>query len=147
MDNGAILGFFGPFFGPTRIFPIKPPVSVLSIYQLSTSCKISKKSNERILRKIHNYAKLSNFGPFWSIFGPTRIFFKNWALSLFSTYQPLTSCKISKKSNEPILRKLGCKNWPDGQTDGQTDRYEIIGPSQSVGPKKRRKKENIEQPL
>ena len=33
-------------------------------------------------------------------------FFKNLALSLFYLYSPLTSCKKSEKSLEPLLRKL-----------------------------------------
>ena len=116
-------------------------MSVWSTYWPSTSCKISKKSNEAILRKLIKYGKSVHFRPFWSIFGTMRIFFKNPALSLFSTYQPLTSCKISKNSNEPILRKLQSKKM-DGRTNEQTnertDRHEIIGPSQSVGPKKKK---------
>ena len=113
-------------------------MSVWSTYWPSTSCKISKKSNEAILRKLIKYGKSVHFRPFWSIFGTMRIFFKNPALSLFSTYQPLTSCKISKNSNEPILRKLSSKKWTDGRMDKRTDRHEIIGPSQSVGPKIRK---------
>ena len=106
-------------------------MSVWSNYQPPTSCKISKKSNDAILRKLIKYGKSVHFRPFWSIFGTIRIFLKNPALSLFSTYQPLTSCKISKNSNEPILRKLALK-----KLDGRKDKHEIIGPSQSVGPKK-----------
>ena len=44
-----------------------------------------------------------------------RVFFKNLAPSLFFPYHPLTSCKKSEKTNEPILRKV-C----DEQTDTQT---------------------------
>ena len=109
-------------------------MSVWSTYQPSTSCKISKKSNEAILRKLIKYGKSVHFRPFWSIFGTMTIFFKNRALSLFSTHQPLTSCQISKNSNEPILRKLSSKKC----TDKRTDRHEIIGLSQSMGPKIRK---------
>jgi hypothetical protein len=35
-----------------------------------------------------------------------RIFPKNPALSLLCLYGPLTSCKISEKTNEPIMRKV-----------------------------------------
>ena len=57
------------------------------------------------------------------------------ALSLLSLYAPLTSCKISKKSKEPIQRKVGY-----GQTDrpdGQIDSTEFIGPSDYAGGPKR----------
>ena len=95
-------------------------MSVWSTYQPPTSCKISKKSNEAILRKLIKYGKSVHFRPFWSIFGTMRIFLKHPALSLFSIYQYSTSCQISKKSNKAILRKLQSKKM-DGRTDGQTD--------------------------
>ena len=34
------------------------------------------------------------------------LFFENQAVSLFLLYGPLTSCKKSEKTNEPILRKV-----------------------------------------
>ena len=80
------------------------------------------------------YDKSVHFRPFWSIFGTMKFFFKNPALSLFSIYQYLTSCQISKKFNEAILSKLQSKKM-DGWSDERTDRHEIIGPLQSVGPK------------
>ena len=66
MENGAISGIFGPIFGQTRIFWNKPIVSVWSTYHPATSCKIWKKSNEVVLRKLHKYGKQGNFGYFWS---------------------------------------------------------------------------------
>ena len=68
---------------------------------------------------MENRSILGPFGPFLH-FRDNENFFKNPALSLFSTYQPLTSCKISKNSNEPILRKLALKKL-DERTDGQMD--------------------------
>ena len=44
--------------------------------------------------------------PFLAQNSRTRIFFENRAPSLFSIYGPLTSCKNSEKSLEPLLRKL-----------------------------------------
>ena len=78
-----------------------------------TSCTISEKTNDWILRK----GKKSPFlDPFCPNLGKREFSQKNWAPSLFSLYAPLTSCKISKKSNEPIQRKVGLL------TDRQTDR-------------------------
>ena len=58
-------------------------------------------------------------------------FFRKWEFSpksqtLSFFIIPLTSCKISEKTNEPILRKM---------FHSRTDDAEFIGPSRSVGPK------------
>ena len=64
------------------------------------------KTNDSILRKSPKTLFLGLFGPFFPIFQKMRIFPKNPALSLFIIYGPLTSCKISEKTNEPIPRKV-----------------------------------------
>jgi len=46
------------------------------------------------------------------------IFEKNQALSVFSYYECLSSCKKSEKSDEPIPRKVGNRRT-DGRTQGQ----------------------------
>ena len=48
---------------------------------------------------------LGHLGPVLSKFGKT-FFFINQALSLLSLYGPLTSCKRSEKTNEPVLRNV-----------------------------------------
>ena len=84
--------------------------------------KIEKKNS--IFRKSPKTLCLGHFGTFLPIFEKMRIFPKNMSLSLFYVYGPLTSCKKLEKNNEPILRTLR-----HGQTDGQTDDTEFIGPS------------------
>ena len=64
------------------------------------------KTNDSILRKSPKTLFWGFFGPFFPIFQKMRIFLKNRALSLLSIYGPLTSCKISEKTNEPIPRKV-----------------------------------------
>ena len=64
------------------------------------------KTNDWILRKCPKTLFLGLFGPFFPIFQKMRIFPKNRALSLLSIYGPLTSCKISEKTNESIQRKV-----------------------------------------
>ena len=64
-------------------------------------------------------------GPF-PIFEKMRIFPKNRALSLLSVYGPLTSCKITEKTNEPIQRKVRYGRT-NRRTDGRMDRDEFIG--------------------
>ena len=52
----------------------------------------------------------------------TNFFFKNLAPSVTRCHGLLSSCTISEKTNDPILRKLS-----DGQTDRQTDKSDFIG--------------------
>ena len=71
-----------------------------------------------------------NLSPFWLKFGPQIwsiwfflkfgpkfgfffFFFKNLASSVSRYHGQLSSCTISEKTNDPILRKIS-----DGQTDG-----------------------------
>ena len=48
-------------------------------------------------------------------------FFKNLASSVTRCHGQLSSCTISEKTNDPILRKLSDGRM-DGRTDGQKDR-------------------------
>ena len=54
------------------------------------------------------------FGPFDPNLGHQFFFFKNLALSTTRYHGQLSSCTISEKTNDPILRKLS-----DGRNDGQ----------------------------
>ena len=77
----------------------------------------SAKTNDRILKYNQKGPFLGYFGPFLPNLGQTRVFPKNRALSLLSVYRCLTSCIISKKTNEPILRKV-CYARTHARTDG-----------------------------
>ena len=59
----------------------------------------------------------------WPKFGLPNSFFKNLGLSVTRYHGQLSSCTISEKTNNPILRKLS-DGRTDGQTDGQTSRLE-----------------------
>ena len=48
-------------------------------------------------------------------------FFKNLAPSVTRYYGQLSSCKISEKTNDPILRKFS-DGWADRWTDRMIDR-------------------------
>ena len=78
------------------------------------------KTNDSILRKSPKTLFLGLFRPLFPIFEKMRIFPKNPALSLFYIYGPLTSCKKSEKTNEPIPRTLRYART-DGRTDARTD--------------------------
>ena len=60
-----------------------------------------------------------NFGPFDSN-SDNEFFFKNLALSVTRYHGQLSSCTISEKTNDPILRKLS-DGWTDRPTDRQTE--------------------------
>ena len=51
------------------------------------------------------------------IWATNFFFFKNLTLSVTRNHGQLSSCTISEKTNDPILRKLS-----DGRTDRQTDK-------------------------
>ena len=65
-------------------------------------CTIWTKSLELFLRKMTRNDKNPILTPFLPQNSRTRIFFQNRAPSLFCIYGPLTSCKKSEKSLEPI---------------------------------------------
>ena len=64
------------------------------------------------------YTVLAQFWPIWPKFGPSIFFFKNLAPSVTRYHGQLSSCTISEKTNDPILRKLN---------DEQTDESDFIG--------------------
>ena len=73
---------------------------------------ISSKTNEASLRKWQKNVVSGSFGPN----SGTGFFFKNLVWSVTGYRGQLSSCILSKKNNDPILKKLS-----DGQTDGWTD--------------------------
>ena len=120
----ACLGMFGQ--GPTQnqnfpkfgIFTRK--LVAMWFFNLH---RFQKKNNDNFLGKITKTLFWAHFCPFLGIFPKNRIFPKKWAMSFFSVHGPITSCKVSKNSNERILRKRRygrTDERTDGQTDGQT---------------------------
>ena len=56
-------------------------------------------------------------------FGPPIFRPKNLAPSVTIYYGHLSSCSISEKTNDPILKKLSDRKT-EGRADGQTDGHE-----------------------
>ena len=121
-ENGKRPSFrtdFGPFdpnLGPKNFFSwILSRLNVrhccrLSLYAISrktTWTKLEKITKNLVLGPI-----LVHLTQIWA----TNSFFKNLAPSVTRYYGQLSSCTISEKTNNPILRKLS-----DGQTDRQRD--------------------------
>ena len=61
---------------------------------------------------------LAHLAQIWA----ANFFFKNLASSVTRYHGQLSSCTISEKINDPILRKLS-----DRRTDAQTDKSDFIG--------------------
>ena len=70
-----------------------------------------------------------NLGPLDPNSGRQIFFFfsKNLALSVTRYHGQLSSCTISEKTNDPILRKLVTDGRTDRRRDGQTDESDFIG--------------------
>ena len=76
----------------------------------------------KLLIQTQENGKKPHVGSDLGLLGPNSgckhfFFFKNLASSVTRYHGQLSSCTISKKTNDPILRKLS-----DGQTDRWTDR-------------------------
>ena len=76
------------------------------------SLKVSSKSDEpnsRYIGRRSFWTRLSQLPrpllPFLPFFLRTRFFPKNRSMQVFTPYTPLTSCTVSEKTNDPILRK------------------------------------------
>ena len=82
--------------------------------------QIPDKTNDTIFSKSPKTMFLDHFWPFLVIFARWGFFPKNPTLSQTTIYGPLTSCKVSEKTNEPIPKKLTDRQ-KDGRKDIRTD--------------------------
>ena len=92
----------------------------------------AKKVNDKILQKPWKTLFLAHFGPILPHFGTIRFFSKNRAPSRTTLHRSASSCKISKKSNEPIPQKR-LDRRTNGRTDGQTWIHRTL-PATAGGP-------------
>ena len=67
------------------------------------------------------FSQNSEKAKFWAILGRHKFSKKKWALSISRPYDPLTSCRISRKPNEQILKKVHYD-----QTDGRTQIHRTL---------------------
>ena len=98
-----------------RVLPLQEVrhCSKLSLYEISRETNESK---NLVLGPI-----FVHLAQIWA-----TIFFKNLASSVTRYHGQLSSCTISKKTEDPILTKLSDRRT-DRQTDGQTDTSDFIG--------------------
>ena len=73
---------------------------------VSISSTFWAKMNKIVRAVFDNKSKNRHFDHIFVLFGWSNIFLDNPASSLFSVYQCLTSCQVSRKSLEPFLRKM-----------------------------------------
>ena len=109
---------FGPNLGPENVFSW-----ILPLLEVRHRCNgllyaNSRKNNEQNLRK---WQKTQFQAQFWPKFRPPIFylfifFFKTLTLSVTRYHGQLSSCTISEKTNDPILRKLS-----NGRTDQPTE--------------------------
>ena len=78
--------------------------------------QIPDKTKDMTFLKSPKTMLLGHFWPFLVIFARWGFFPENPTLSHITRYGPLTPCKVSGKTNEPILRKLTNRR-KDGRTD------------------------------
>ena len=124
--------YFCPFLGPKsrewKFFQIWDLRRKLANHKTLQFRSFLEKTNDWNLRKSPKTIFLGLFGPFSPFLRKSEFFLKNPALSLLSIYGPLTSCKISKKSNEPIPRKVRYRRtdgyyWPSEVSDTSSFYY------------------------
>ena len=127
-----------PKFRQTRIFPKNLLRSVFSVYSPLTSCTLSEKNNERILKK----SKKSPFlGPFCPNLGK-REFSRKIGLCHFFTLMNLQlHAKYQKNQMNQFWEKCVTNVRTDGRTDGRTWIYRTLRPPDG-GPKKENTKED-----
>ena len=88
-------------------------------YCLLPSCKKSETFKELFRRKCHKTQIFDTWSP---LIPGLRLFFKIPAMSLFSLYWPLTTRKVSEKTNERFLRYLKT----EGHTETQSDKGNLL---------------------
>ena len=105
-----------PLFNPgLRFSPNMTPHSNDAPYYPPPSCKKLETCNDQFPSKCPKTLIFDT----WSHLIPRLIFFSNSGyVTFFLIYWPLTSCKVSEKTNEWSLRYLKT----DTQTDGRTHR-------------------------
>ena len=95
---GTYFGPFGPNLGPQKLCSW-----ILLLLHVRHCCKLSRKTNNQT----GEYSKKPSFGQ------PIFFFFKNLARSVIRYHGQLSSCTISEKPIDSILKKL------DRRTDGR----------------------------
>ena len=104
-----------------QIWSLNRKIKNWNIFQFSI---FPTRNNDKTSRKLKKSLFWTSFEQFLLILGQTRHFFGEPAsANFFFVFRFLLFCKISEKSNQPIVRETSYR-----QTDGRTDKHEFIGP-------------------
>ena len=104
-----------------QIWSLNRKIKNWKIFQFSI---FPTRNNNKTSRKLKKSLFWTRFEQFLLILGQTRHFFGEPAsANFFFVFRFLLFCKISEKSNQPIVRETSYR-----QTDGRTDKHEFIGP-------------------
>ena len=118
--SGPILDCLAQIWVPNFFSWVLPILDVRYCCKLSLNATSRKRydPNSRKWRKTSFWAWFRSIGPKFRL---PNFFLKNLTSSITRYHGQLSSCTISEKTNDSILRKFS--DWrKDGRTDGQTDR-------------------------
>ena len=118
---GPDFGSFGPNLGPEELFREFYLYYMLHIVASYHCMLFQGKLINQTWKNGKNLVLSPILTPLAQILA-TNIFSKNLALSVTTYHGQLSSCTISEKTNDPVLRKVR-----DGRTDGQTEESDFIG--------------------
>ena len=111
-------------------------LSLLSMLVIVASCHcIQFQGKLMILIQTQENDEKSHFGPGPKFGSQKNFFFKNLASSVTRYNGQISSCTISDKTNDPILRKLRdgrTERRADRRTDGKSDFMDAVPPKFSV---------------
>ena len=117
--SGPILDCLAQIWVPNFFSWVLPILDVRYCCKLSLNATSTKRydPNSRKWRKTSFWAWFRSIGPKFRL---PNFFLKNLTSSITRYHGQLSSCTISEKTNDSILRKFS--DWrKDGRTDGQTD--------------------------
>ena len=123
---GSDFGPFGSYVGSQFFFRTFYLHQMLYIVAKYLCIQFQGKSLIQTQKKVAKNLTLDLIQVHWSQIWVTKFFFKTLALSVTRCRGQLSTCKISEKTNHPILRKLS-DGWTDGPTEGQTDDSDFMG--------------------
>ena len=130
LNFGPDFGQFGPNLGPQFFFVSFTCTQMLDIIvQSSSTSRCQRLSLYKIPRKIYDPISrkqqkniLDLIEARWNKYsGCQSLFFKNMGRSVTTYLSQLSSCTISEKANDPVLRKVSDRR-ADRETDRPTDR-------------------------
>ena len=108
-------GLFSPNLGPKIFFSDFYLYFMLDIVVIMTVCNLKENQWSKLRKMAKKPNSGTDLGHLGGKFGPQKLFSKTLVSSVARYHGQLSSCTISEKNNDPILRKHS------EQTDGRID--------------------------